>query len=43
MSEKLPVNNFEWIKHASNLMNISQKTVMTKVMKDIFLTLISIS
>ena len=43
MSEKLPVNNFEWIKHTSNLMNISQKTVMTKVMKDIFLTLISIS
>ena len=23
MSEKLPVNNFEWIKHTSNLMNIS--------------------
>ena len=43
MSEKLPVNNFEWIKHTSNFMNISQKTVMTKVMKDIFLTLISIS
>ena len=40
MSQKLAVNNFEWIKDTSNLMNISQKTIMKKVMRDIFSKLI---
>ena len=32
-----PVNSFEWIKDTSQFMKISQKTIMKKVMKDIFL------
>ena len=40
MSQKLPVNNFEWIKDTSQLNEDFTKTMMKKVMKDIFLKLI---
>ena len=33
--QKLPVNNFEWIKVLRHLMKISQKTIMKKMIKDI--------
>ena len=39
MSQKLPVNNFDWIKDTSQFMKISYKTIMKKVIKDIFLNL----
>ena len=39
MSQKLPVNNFEWIKDTCQFNE--DKTVMKKVMKDIFLKLMS--
>ena len=39
MSEKLPVNNFEWIKDTSQFNEDFIKTIMKKVMKDIFLKL----
>ena len=35
MSQKLPVNNFEWIKDTSQLNEGFIKTIMKKVMKDI--------
>ena len=40
MSQKLPVNNFEWIKDTSQFNEDFIKTVIKKVMKDIFLKLI---
>ena len=40
MSQKLPVNSFEWIKDILNLLKISLKTIMKKVIKDIFLKLV---
>ena len=40
MSQKLPLNNFEWIKIFFSLMKISQITIMKKVMKYIFLKLV---
>ena len=39
MTQKLPVNNFEWIKDASQFNEDFIKTTMKKVMKDIFLKL----
>ena len=36
MSQKLPVNNFEWIKDTSQFNEDFIKRVMKKVMKDIF-------
>ena len=37
MSQKLQINNFEWIKDASQFKeNFKKKTIMKKVMKDIF-------
>ena len=36
MSQKLPVNNFEWIKHTSQFNEDFIKTIMKKVIKDIF-------
>ena len=36
MPQKLPVNKFEWIKDASQFNEDFIKTVMKKVMKDIF-------
>ena len=36
MSKKLPLNNFEWIKDTSQFNEDFIKTVMKKVMKDIF-------
>ena len=35
MLQKLPVNNFEWVKDTCDLMKISEKNY-TKVMKGIF-------
>ena len=37
MPQKLPVNNFEWIKNASQFNKNFVKTIMKKVMKDVFL------
>ena len=39
MSQKLPVNNFEWIKDASQFNENFIKTIMKKLMKDIFFKL----
>ena len=40
MSQKLPVNNFEWIKNISQCNKYyNEKTIMKKVMKDISLKL----
>ena len=39
ISQKPPVNNFEWKKRYCQLIKISEKTIMKKVMKDIFLKL----
>ena len=39
MSQKLPVNKFEWIKDTSKFNEDFTKTIMKKEMKDIFLTL----
>ena len=40
MLQKLPVNNFEWIKDTSQFNeNFIKKNIMRKVMKDIFLKL----
>ena len=40
MPQKLPVNNFEWIKETSQFNeDFIQKTMMKKVKKDIFLKL----
>ena len=39
MLQKLPVNNFEWIKETSQFNEDFIKTIMKKVMKDIFLKL----
>ena len=36
MSQKLLVNNFQWKNFFLNLMKISRKTIMKKVIKDIF-------
>ena len=41
MSQTLPVNYFEWIEKLLKLMKTSQKTIMKKVMKNIFLKLTS--
>ena len=40
MSQKRPENNFELVKVLLNLMKILWKTIMKKVMKDIFLMLL---
>ena len=40
MLQKLPVNNFEWIKNTSQFNEDFIKTIMKKVMKNIFLKLI---
>ena len=41
MSQKLPVNNFEWTKHISQFKeDFIKKTTMNKVLKNIFLKLI---
>ena len=37
MSQKLPLNEFKWLKKHVNLMKISQKAVMIIVMRDVFL------
>ena len=37
MSQKLPVNNFERIEDTYSLIKVSQKTIMKKVIMDIFL------
>ena len=39
MPQKLPVNNFEWIKDTSQFNEDSIKTIMKKVMEDTFLKL----
>ena len=39
MSQKLPVNNFEWINDTSQFNEVFLKTIMKKVMKDTYLTL----
>ena len=39
ISQKLPVNNFKWIEETSQLNKDFIKTVMKKIMKDIFLKL----
>ena len=36
MSQKLPVNNFEWTEKILNLTKTSQKNIKKKVMKEIF-------
>ena len=36
MSQKLPVNSFEWIKDTSQFNEDFIKTILKKVMKDIF-------
>ena len=41
MSPKVPMNGFEWIKICLSLMKILQKTMIKKVMQDIFLKLMS--
>ena len=40
MLQKLPVNNFEWIEDTSQFNEDFIKTIMKKVMNDIFLKLI---
>ena len=40
MSQKLTVNNFEWIEDTSQFNEDFMKNYMKKVMKDIFLRLI---
>ena len=40
MSQKFPLNNFEWIKYTSQFNEGFIETTMKKVMKDIFLQLI---
>ena len=40
MLQKLPVNNFEWIKDTSQFKEDFIKNIMKKVIKDIFLKLI---
>ena len=40
MSQKLPVNNFEWIQDTSQFNKYFIKSIMKKVMKDIFLKLV---
>ena len=40
MLQKLPVNNFEWIEDTSQVNEDFIKTIMKKVMNDIFLKLI---
>ena len=42
MLQKLPVNNFEWIKDTSQFNEYFIKTIMKKVMKDIFLVMFNI-
>ena len=37
MSQKLPVNGFEWVKETSQFNKFFQKAIMKKVMKDIIL------
>ena len=37
MSQRLPVNNFEWIEETSQFNEDIIKTIMKKVMKDSFL------
>ena len=37
MSQKLPVNNFEWIEETSQFNKDFIKTIMKKMMEDIFL------
>ena len=37
MSQKLPVNGFEWVKETSQFNEFFQKAIMKKVMKDIVL------
>ena len=39
ISQKLPVNNFEWIKNTSQFNGDFRKTIMKKMMKDTFLNL----
>ena len=39
MSQKLPVNNLNGQKKLLNLMKVLQKTILRKVMRDIFLKL----
>ena len=39
ISQKLPVNNFEWIKNASQFKEDFLKTIMAKVMYNILLKL----
>ena len=39
MSQKLPVSNFEWIKNTSQFNEYFIKSIMKKLMKDIFLKL----
>ena len=39
MSQKLPVNNVEWVEDISRFNEISPKTIMKKVKKDTFLKL----
>ena len=36
MSQKLPVNNYEWIEDTSRFKKISEKATMKKMMKAIF-------
>ena len=40
ISQKLPVDNFEWIKDSSQFNEDFTKIIMKKVMKDVFLNLI---
>ena len=40
MSQKLPVNNFEWVQDTSQFNKYFIKSIMKKVMKDIFLKLV---
>ena len=42
MSQRLPVNNFEWIKDTSQFNKNFIKTIMKKVMNDILLNLMFI-
>ena len=43
MWQKLPVNNFEWIKDTSQFNKDFIKTVIKKTMKDIFLNVMFIT
>ena len=40
MSQKLPVNNFEWIKDTSQFDREFIKTIMKKVINDVYLKLV---